>query len=208
MVSPEYFVELEDCELKAEANRFSDPDHVEVLLKPSRLQVLDKNEKTVSEMSDMNSILLVVSENPVLFWELIYPMFKNKKPMMNDNQTDLESFASFCTVNSVLKNHDKEYPDINSKPSTEKPLAEGNFNISEELFTSSEPEVPGAQMVKMEQKIKSEPEIRQTTKVEPQVFAKCHLYRLQPISTVYDDVPCEEKELPPPSKFLAQKRIE
>jgi hypothetical protein len=194
----DYFLELEKCELEAKADRFLNPDHIELRLTPSRSKGLDMNDKTVGELPLIKSILLAVTENPEQFWKLIYPMFKEKKPLVNDNRTGLESLASYRTF---ITNHDKKAISKRQEKSSvaiESKIPVVKANVSEDLLTASECEAS-------ENLLKKESIVRKTAKVGPQVPAK--LSRNQkPDQSVYDDVSRDEEALSPLSKFMTQKR--
>lgn len=104
----DYLIELEDCNVIAEENEYNVPEYIKLDLKSSRSQILDVESKLVHDISDVNSMVLVVTEKQELFWRKIYPMFKEKTPMINENVTDLESLASFRTINSVIDKYEEK----------------------------------------------------------------------------------------------------
>jgi hypothetical protein len=93
---------IKQDDIAAEKGRFRNPDLIELQLRVLRSQVgIEKVDKVVESFPSMAHVLLVVSEKPDFFMSKIYPIFKDKKPIV-DNNTDLESLASFCTVNAPI----------------------------------------------------------------------------------------------------------
>lgn len=224
------FVELEDCEFEVKTSKYLDPEHVELLVKPKRSQILDKTDNPV--VYEIKSILLVVINKNDTFMSKVYPLFKTKTPMLSGNLTDNESVISYRTVNSsIVKMH--YCSQINEDSNIAKPhqsLQSQDIFSPEAIPNQADPITSHnkdivdvkqeTELVQVNTQIKKEPETkRQTATVVPSVCGVSIRERLQnrksekrqyslasALQVNYDEVPKDEEVLPPFRKFMNVKR--
>lgn len=94
-----YFVELEDCEVSFVMKRFRDPNHVQIIVKPSRCQFLGQSNSVKCTQLSGCFKLIVKSDNWVL--EEICRRCKPKPPMNLDDGSDVDSVITFMSKLSI-----------------------------------------------------------------------------------------------------------
>ena len=192
-----HLIEVEECYVAAEGKKFNIPDYVELVLKPSRSQVLDELGSLIPELSDIDSIVLVITNQTNLFWSQVLPMYEKKTPMVNENQTDMESMASFRTLNTVIESHEK-------KTEAQESLKQFHYSapvvarkISEDLFST--PELQALEVSKLT-RVKMERGVPRKSLLETK--------QAKTKESVYNDIPRDEESLPCASKFFSLKRVQ
>lgn len=187
-----FFVELESLELTAKENQFKNPEHIELLLKPSRFQVLDKNNRPVQDFSAIESILLVTSEKHKLFMSVINPLYKSRTPMQMpmDNMTDQESIISFHT-NIMVSQEEVKVPEL---------LSQENLPVVISLLDESLTVPIEALPVKVNEQKKQGRTVEQTNRVS---------LKSEPLKEIAtQNQPIDSEGLPPADQFSEKKQNE